>query len=105
VPEVYVDASVFTKDSAFGRVSGRINVAVIPQIGDLMAFEPRGPASAYAQVDPLRVTHRIISASGEDDVSLSLDDITVETDADARNVMRFLEGAYDLICEIWGEDD
>jgi hypothetical protein len=100
---VYVDASVFTKADAFGRISGTIDLSVIPQVGDLMAFGPHGSASDFVAVDLLRVTNKIIHANG-DDVNLSLDDITVETEDDARAVLRFLEDAYNLFGEVWQDD-
>lgn len=104
MPKVYVDASVFTKARAFGRVSGNIDVPVIPEVGDLMAFGPRGSPSAFAAIDLLRITERVINANGEDPVSLSLGDITVETDDDARKVVRFLEESYGLFGEAWEAD-
>ena len=103
MPRVHVDASVFTKANAFGRISGPIDLSVIPQVGDLMAFGPRGSGSTFVAVDLLRITNRIIHANG-DDVSLSLDDITVEAEEDARAVMRFLEEAYDLFGEVWKDN-
>jgi hypothetical protein len=101
VPKVYVDASVFTKVRAFGRVSGNIDVPIIPQVGDHVAFGPRGSPSDFAVIDLLRVTDRIISANGDAPVSLSLSDITVETDDDARKVVRFLEESHGLFGETW----
>jgi len=104
MPKVYVDASIFTKAKAFGKISGHIDVPVIPQVGDLMVFGPRGSPSTYAAIDFLRVTDRIICANGDDPVSLSLGDITVETDDDARRVVRFLEESHGLFGDAWEDN-
>ncbi len=38
MPKVYVDASIFTKAKAFGKISGHVDLEIVPQVGDLMTF-------------------------------------------------------------------
>ena len=105
MPKVYVDVSIFTEANAFGMVSGHIDVPVIPQVGDLMVFPPRAPSSALVAIRQLRVTARLINANSDEPVGLMLDDITVATDDDAREVLCFLEEGYGLRGDIWQIDD
>jgi hypothetical protein len=106
---VSVDVSLFTATEAFGRISGQISVAVIPQIGDHISFNfpERNQESSTATLSPriLKVTERIISANSDEEIILSLGDITVETGNDARKVMGFLEEAYGLFGEPYGTEE
>jgi hypothetical protein len=98
MPSVYVDVSLFTKEDAFGRISGVLELAVIPQIGDWLSFDfPKRGEQTVHSPGIVKVTDRIISANGDEQVQLSLDDITVATSDDARAVMTFLEKSYGLI--------
>jgi len=105
MPKVYVDASIFTKAKAFGKISGQIDVSIIPQIGDLMTFGPRGPTSVFTVVGLLRVNDRIISANDGVAVSLVLEDIIVETDEDARKLIQFFEAGHGLLGDVWDDQD
>ena len=104
--KVHVDISLFTKETAFGRISGLLELAVIPQVGDSISFLfPKGGQATPPAAGLIRVTDRIINANGDDEVSLSLDDLTVETATDARRIMTFFEDAYGLFGEPFGDDE
>jgi len=103
--KVYVDISLFTKDSAFGRISGHIDVPEVPHIGDLISFplSPSEEHGGYAGL--LRVAERIIPADRAEQIQLSLEDVTVETTDDARRVMAFFEQVCGLFGEPYGDEE
>ena len=105
---VHIDASLFTEDRAFGMVSGPINIAVVPQVGDLISFEFAETVEAYLGEHKLpfggqlRVTDRIILANREGAVLLALEDITVATNEAAHHLLKMFEQHEGLIGDIWG---
>jgi hypothetical protein len=107
--KVVVDASIFSQESgAFGNVSGAIDVSVVPSVGDTLSFIP---SKASAEMPPgfsgqVRVESRIITAGADSHgLMLALEDITVETDADAQALVAFFEHAHGLFANIYDEDD
>jgi hypothetical protein len=103
--KVYVDISLFTKDNAFGRISGSIEVPELPQIGDLISFPLSAAEEHGGYVGLLRVSHRIIPANRDEQIQLSLEDVTVETMDDARRVMVFFEEVCSLFGEPYGDEE
>ena len=102
--QVHVDISLFSKGTAFGRISGVLDLVVIPQIGDAISFLfPKGGLAVPRSARLIRVIDRIISANGEDRVALSLADLTVETTSDAQHIMTFFEEAYGFFGEPFGD--
>jgi len=67
----------------------------IPKKG--IPFPERG-----AMLDHLKVTDRIILANADQDILVSLADITVETADDARLTMAFFEECHGLFGEPYG---
>ncbi|ALH80473.1 hypothetical protein [Sphingopyxis macrogoltabida] len=100
---VYVDISLLGIGTAYGRVSGSIDVRTIPQIGDQLSFSVPKYGDLPAEIGEmsyiLRVTDRIIAANADDEVLLSLEDIVAETDARARLIMAFFEECHGLCAE------
>ena len=46
MPEVHIDISLFTKDAAFGMISGTLQLPVVPQVGDALSFRIAGSVKA-----------------------------------------------------------
>lgn len=100
----YISISIFTPDTAFGMVSGELDVAVIPQVGDFISFElpfEAKLADGASFIPHLRVDERIIVADTERSVLLMLDDITAATTADARHLIEMFGQYPGLVCDIW----
>ena len=104
---VHIDISLLGIGTAYGRVSGSIDVGIIPQIGDQLSFAvPKyGELSAEIGKIPylLRVTDRIIAANADDEVVLLLEDIVADSRASARTVMAFFEECHSLFAEPYAE--
>ena len=103
--EVHVDISLFTKTAAFGMLSGSLNLPVIPQVGDVIAFRLLHNVDAYCDGIPfgghLRVTTRIISPDAGGGVLLVMEDLTAATSDDARLIMEMLAENYGLLGDVW----
>ncbi len=104
---IHVDISVVGVGTAYGRMSGSIDVGIIPQIGDHLSFlsPKRGELPAEIGEIPylLRVTNRILAANADDEALLSLEDIVAETESSARIVMAFFEECHGLLAEPYTE--
>ncbi|MGH6652175.1 MAG: hypothetical protein ACREB7_13710 [Sphingopyxis sp.] len=100
---VYVDISLLGIGTAYGRVSGSIDVETIPQIGDQLSFGSPKHGELPAEIGEipylLRVTDRIIAVNAGDVVQLSLEGIVTETEVRARLVMAFFEECHGLFAE------
>jgi hypothetical protein len=107
VVKVHIDVSVFTETEAIGMVSGLIDVAVVPQVGDLIALKFVGPFKASVGeeklpfVGHLRVTNRIIVADEETPVLVALEDITAATRGEAERLMKMVEQHQQLLTDFW----
>jgi len=103
--KVSIDFSVFTKEAAFGRVSGSLVLPALPQIGDAIAFRVSRKIDAYLDLLPfggsMRVTHRIIPANADAEILLVLEDVTAATGDDARQLVAMMEEDYRLAAEVW----
>lgn len=104
---IHVDISVVGIGTAYGRLSGAIDVGTIPQIGDQLSFLSPKYGELPAEIGEipylLRVTDRILTANTDDEALLSLEDIVAETDATARIVMAFFEECHGLFAEPYTE--
>jgi hypothetical protein len=106
---VHVDVSVFTPNSAYGQVAGVLDLAVVPQVGDIIAFRLSEPIKAYVGKHGLpygghvRVTDRIIPVEADCEVLVALEDITTETVDDAKRLMEMLERQHGLLGDVWDE--
>lgn len=108
---VHVDVSLFTPNSAYGKVSGGLDLAVVPQVGDIIAFPLSEPIMAYVGKRGLpygghvRVTDRIIPVEADCDceVLVALEDITTETLDDAKQLMEMFERQHGLSGDVWDE--
>lgn len=104
---VHVDLSVFTEEAAIGMVSGLIEVAVIPQVGDFIAFKLVGPFDAYSLESKLplsahlRVTDRIVVADEHSVVLLAFEDILAQTREAAVRLLKMFEQHHGLTADIW----
>ena len=97
MPRVHVDISILGNDPAYGRISGSVDVPIIPQIGNQVSF---GEAQQL-----LRVTSRIIVANSDDEVLLSLEDIVAETASKAKTAMTLFERRHGLFAEHYSEGE
>jgi hypothetical protein len=97
--KIYVDASVFAPTISVGHVSGNIELAAVPRRGELLSLmcSPRGvPFIALPGFGgQLRVVEVVHSVQPQG-VSVSLEDIEVQSIEQARAVMRFLEDGFGL---------
>lgn len=102
---VHVDISVFTEQEAVGRVSGEIELPILPQIGDIVDFDTQGADvvrhKAAFGMDLISVTHRTIWTRSDLAIALTLSDITAKTKDDALQIMAFFEDCHDLIGDRW----
>jgi len=98
--EVIVDASIFTREGgSYGNVSGSLKLSFEPQIGDTISFLPNersGPCPAGFTA-ALQVTNRILAAGGDKHgLLVELEDITVDTVADAVTLSAFFHEGFAL---------
>ena len=107
---VDIDFSVLTEKRALGRVSGRLEFLVAPQIGDNILFplvvEGQSLIDNDILIDLARrqfsVMSRRIYPSGNDvSVSLSLDDVIVLTTEHGLELMKYFESAHGLFGEAY----
>ena len=104
---VHIDVSLFSTHGAYGKVSGSLELTVVPQIGDVIAFRLSKPIKAHVgkrglpYARHLRVTDRIIPAEVDCDVLVALEDITAETVEDAKQLMEMLERQHGLSGDVW----
>lgn len=105
---IHVDISLFAERDAFGRISGCVEVAVVPQIGDTVGLDllaaPVGP-EAITGSSLVRVESRRIPVNGEGEIAVNLSDFSVRTRDDALRVMAFLQDRYDLFGEPFRDED
>lgn len=102
--KIFVDASVFTEESgSYGRISGFLEVAECPPVGgsiDLSsrigAVQPRGSVPQFKVASWIRSTATAKSAP-----LLELEDLCVETDDQARELIAYLEAAFSLVGEVY----
>lgn len=99
--KIFVDFSLHTKTAAFGRVSGYLSLPLIPLIGDSLSFGfgGNGPhlpdGSIFSGI--CKVENRLIEIDGDIDcVILDLGVISLESDEDAKIVMRSFESEYNF---------
>jgi len=104
---VHIDISLLGIGTAYGRVSGSIDVGIIPQTGDQLSFAVPKYGELPVEIGNipylLRVTDRIIAANADDEVLLSLEDIVADTKASARAIMAFFEECHGLFAEPYAE--
>jgi len=109
MPKVHIDISLFTKDAAFGMVSGPFDLPTIPQEGESITFQFAEPVEASVGRDELpfegqlRVTDRITTPDIDGIVLLCLEDITAATAQDARLLLEMFERHYGLFGDVWDE--
>lgn len=98
--EVIVDASIFTRESgSYGNVSGSLKLSFEPQIGDTISFLPNERSGPCPSGFPatLQVTNRILAAGGDKHgLLVELEDITVDTVADAVTLSAFFHEGFAL---------
>lgn len=103
--KVHTDFSIFTKEAAFGMISGSLTLPVAPQIGDAIAFRIPKKIEAYRDQLPfgsyLLVTRRIIGADPDLGILLTLEDVTAATSDDAQRLVAILEESYGLFGDVW----
>lgn len=88
-------------------VSGKIEVAVAPLVGDLIALKTGGSFNVIVGEErrpfngQLRVTDRIIQADEDSAVLLALEDITAATTDEAERLLKMLEQQHGLFADLW----
>jgi hypothetical protein len=106
---IYIDVSVFSEEGgACGNVSGKLELQMVPQIGDSVSFTfsaKNKDAVLPTDFDGiLTVTDRVVSANVENQevlASLSLSDVMVPTRESALKVMDYLESAFGLFSDVY----
>ena len=105
--KVAIDASMFTREGgSFGRVGGYLDLPCEPQGGDTVSFI--FPINKTVMPLPwfnglLRVEHRLITPIGAGhDVSVMLEDITVDTISQANALNEYLTIGFGLDVAVWG---
>ncbi len=108
--KVHIDSSIRTSGGrAFGRVSGVIEVAIEPHVGDSISFLPQPgmavkPLRGFAGA--LKVTTRVIPANSKVEMpSLSLEDSIVLSLDDAKSLLQFYEKGFGLVVDVYNEED
>jgi hypothetical protein len=103
-----IDASIFTvEEGAFGNVAGTLEVPLEPQVGDTISLmhplkEGVSPPTGHARV--YRIKDRILHAgAAAEKLSLMLDDITVQSVAEAQALSRYFEKGFGLFVNIYDE--
>jgi len=103
--KINIDLSLFYGPTgAFGRVSGEFDLPAIPQVGNTIAcmFPNNGvlPMVVSGFDGLLTVTNvRFAPQALKSSISLSLDDVVLQTREDARRVMTYLEEGFGLFGE------
>lgn len=104
--KIYIDFSVFTEEGgAFGNVTGELDLAVVPQIGDSVSFAFSDKPDIYMPADfmgILTVTDRVIPLGGDGfKLQLSLSDVTTSTEDSGSELMSYFESAFGLFADIY----
>ena len=103
---VAIDLSVLTDQSGpFGRVSGFLDLAVVPRSGERLSFQFPKNGVLPQQLDrfPLAVVVKGVThllGAGEGDVFLELEDIQLDTDEDGAWVLAYLDQGFGLVPEL-----
>jgi len=103
---VHVDISVFTENTAVGMVSGPLELAIVPQIGDVISFKADGSFEAFVGekklpfVGHLRITNRIVVVN-QDEAVIVLEDITAATREGAERLLEMLGRHHELFVDVW----
>ncbi len=105
--KIAVDLSVFVKDvKSVGRVSGFLELEGLPSRGDTVSFflplDIQVPPCTVRDCNLLLEVERVIftplpNAIGG--VSLSLEDLVLQSDKDALAVVKYLESGFNLFFE------
>lgn len=104
---IYIDVSVFSEEGgACGNVSGKLELQIVPQIGDSLSFTFSAKSKNIVLPTDfdgiLTVTDRVVLANVDDQkVLISLSDIMVPTRERALKVMDYLESAFGLFPEVY----
>lgn len=99
-----IDFSIFTKDpAAFGRVSGPLELPVVPVIGDTVSFlfpTTTGTHPVDGFVGQIKIEHRIlIPGQKEPELLIMLEDVILPTRTHAEALAEYLERGFDLYVE------
>ncbi len=105
--KIIIDISVNTASgSAVGSVDGEMEFGIDPLIGDTIYFSSSANGTAipsgHRYGGLLKVKERIIRPNNEgNSVTLSLEDLTVDSREQALSIMRYLEDCYGLFLTIY----
>ena len=107
--KVSIDFSIFTREQgAFGYVSGQLEFAVVPMVGDSVALMFPIHAATLPECVAgmlLRVEGRgHLFAPGCPTLALSLSNLEVATVPDAVEASRFFEQGFGLFANIYDPD-
>jgi hypothetical protein len=105
---VSIDFSILSDSGTFCKISGNINVPVIPQVGDKISFPfseeywkvfDNGDCLGYVSA-PFTVDHRIIFAGGdEQSIIIMMKDVIVPSTQDAYRIAKYFELAHKLFSD------
>lgn len=102
--EIFVDLSVSIESSAFGRISGTLEVPIIPNIGDAISFDFHdldmnsihdGGFAGISKVE----SRIIVPGKGVEAVVFGLEGFSVSSLAAAKDLMSSFEVTYGLFGE------
>lgn len=103
--KIYIDISVFLKDErSLGQVFGNVELPCIPSVGTGVSFRFPAPGATPVACDgflgTLKVTDvQLIANAVEDNVVVSLEDLVLSSEADARAVMEYLRVGFALLAD------
>jgi hypothetical protein len=101
--KIDIDVSIFTRGGSFGHAIATIELAMIPNVGDTLSFifpkDSVGPRpSGFSGM--LKVSARIVDAAGRPNILLTLEDLILETPAEAAAVAKYLERGFGIVVDI-----
>jgi len=104
--KVSIDFSVFTPSGAFGMISGALELAQVPGIGEKVAFSPAMTGVLIpltAGFNWLIEVEDVLHPANGDGVAVSLADVSFESVADAQVAMKYFESGFGLHADYWSD--
>ena len=102
--KIDIDISIFIRASgSYGHATGTLELPLVPSLGDTMSFVF---AASTEAVKPsgftglLKVGDRIVDVAGKLNVTLILEDLTLESLKDAEEVAKYLATAFGIITDV-----
>lgn len=98
---VEIDISLFTENSAVGRVSGKLELACLPRIGETVSFSRVAATGGFG--GHVVVEHVVHSADSSFAPLLSLSDVVAGDENTAKELGTAFAACYGLFFDPFGE--